>query len=83
MPIYAGTVHGRRRYTIAFFMDGRRQRRMFTNLEDAKREAKLAAEKIQRGLQANNDLHPAEREAYLVAQRRLKALDGKRSGPGL
>lgn len=65
VPVYAGEVHGRTRYTIAYFIDGRRQRRMFTDLDDAKREAKFAAEKIQLGLQATNDLRPAEREAYL------------------
>ena len=75
VPVYAGEVHGRTRYTIAYFIDGRRQRRMFTDLDDAKREAKFAAEKIQLGLQATNDLRPAEREAYLAARRRLKGLD--------
>lgn len=75
VPIYAGEIHGKTRYTIAFFMDGRRHRRMFTSLDDAKSEAKIAAEKIQRGLQTTNDLRPAEREAYLAAQRRLKGFD--------
>ena len=75
VPIYASQTHGKTRYTIAFFMDGRRQRRMFTSLDEAKHEAKLAAEKIQRGLQTSNDLRPAERESYLAAQRRLKGLD--------
>ncbi len=75
VPIYAYEVHGKVRYTVAFYMDGRRHRRMFTDLDEAKREAKLAAEKIQRGLQSNNDLRPAEREAFLVAQRILKEID--------
>ena len=75
VPIYASQTHGKTRYTIAFFMDGRRQRRMFTSLDEAKHEAKLAAEKIQRGLQTSNDLRPAERESYLAAQRRLKEFD--------
>lgn len=75
VPIYAGHVHGKTRYTISFFLDGRRKRRMFTDLDVAKREAKLIAEKIQKGLQANNDLRPAERESYLAAQRTLKDLD--------
>jgi hypothetical protein len=72
VPICAGTVHGKTRYTISFYLDGRRQRRMFTEFDKAKCEAKLAAEKIQRGLQSNNDLRPAEREAFLVAQRKLQ-----------
>ncbi|MFP6896349.1 MAG: hypothetical protein VCA38_07090 [Roseibacillus sp.] len=74
VPICAGAVHGKTRYTIAFYLDGRRRRRMFTDLGEAKREAKLAAQKIQRGLQSNNDLRPAEREAFLVAQRKLKGI---------
>ncbi len=75
VPIYAGDVHGKVRYTVAFYLDGRRERRMFTDLDEAKREAKLAAQKIQKGLHATNDLRPAERESYLVAQRTLKGLD--------
>jgi len=75
VPIYAHQVHGKTRYTIAFYLDGRRKRRMFTDLKEAKREAKSAAEKIQRGLQSNNDLRPAEREAFLGAQRILKEID--------
>ena len=75
VPIYAGHVHGKTRYTISFFLDGRRKRRMFTDLDAAKREAKLIAEKIQKGLQSNNDLRPAERESYLAAQRTLRDLD--------
>jgi len=69
--IYAHQIHGKTRYTIAFYLDGRRHRRMFTELEKAKREAKLAAQKIQRGFQSDNDLRSAERESFLVAQRIL------------
>ena len=74
VPIYAGDVHGKVRYTVAFYLGGRRERRMFTDLDEAKHEAKLAAQKIQKGLHATNDLRPAERESYLVAQRTLKGL---------
>lgn len=48
---------------------------MFTDLEEARHEAKLAAEKIQKGLQSHNDLKPEERASYLAAQRRLRDLD--------
>ncbi len=44
VPIYAGDVHGKTRYTLSYFLDGRRKRRMFTDLDAAKREAKLVAE---------------------------------------
>ena len=66
VPIYTYEVHGKTRYTIAFYIDGLRRRRMFADINEAKREAKLAAEKIQRGLQSDNDLRSAEREAFLV-----------------
>jgi len=47
-------------------------RRTFLDLDDAKKEAKLIAEKILRGMQGHNDLKPAEREAYFAAQRMAK-----------
>ena len=75
IPIYAGTTGGKTRYTIAFHLDGKRQRRMFTDLDEAKREAKLAAEKIQRGLAANNDLSTREREIFHAARKLLQPLD--------
>jgi integrase len=75
VPIYAGTTGGKIRYTIAFHLDGRRHRRMFTDLDKAKREAKLAAEKIQRGLAANNDLSTRDREIFHAAKKILAPLD--------
>ena len=72
VPIYAGPVNGKTRYTIAFYRNGQRVRRMFTKLDDAKREAKIAAANIQKGYQENNDLRPAERDAYLAATGLLK-----------
>jgi integrase len=74
VPIYAGTTGGKTRYTIAFHVDGQRQRRMFTDLDKAKREAKLAAEKIQRGLGSNNDLSTRERDLFHAARKLLSTL---------
>ena len=74
VPIYAGTTGGKTRYTIAFHLDGRRQRRMFTDIDKAKSEAKLAAEKIQRGLANNNDLTSRERELFHAARKLLSPL---------
>ena len=71
----AVTVGGKLRYTMAFNLDGRRQRRMFTDREEAKHEAKLAAEKIQRGLEANNDLSTRDREIFHAARKILTPLD--------
>lgn len=75
VPIYAGTKGRKIRYTIAFHLNGRRHRRMFTDLDKAKREAKLAAEKIQRGLASNNDLSTRDREIFLAAKKMLAPLD--------
>lgn len=75
IPIYAGTTGGKTRYTIAFYLDGRRRRRMFTDLDKAKREAKLAAEKIQRGLAGNNDLSTRDREQFHAIRKLLGPLD--------
>lgn len=60
---------------MAFYLDGRRHRRMFTDLEKAKLEAKLAAEKIQRGLSANNDLSSRDRQIFHAARKVLTPLD--------
>jgi integrase len=75
IPIYAGITGGKTRYTIAFHLNGKRQRRMFTDLDKAKREAKLAAEKIQRGLAANNDLSTRDREIFHAARKMLAPLN--------
>lgn len=75
VPVYAGVQGGKTRFTIAFYRDGLRQRRTFTDLDAAKREAKQVAEKILRGMQSQNDLRPAERDAFLAAQRILKDID--------
>lgn len=73
-PVYSMLIEGKTRYVVSFYRDGRRKRRTFTDLSKAKREAKQIAEKIVRGMQAQNDLNPAEREAFLVAQRILSAV---------
>lgn len=74
IPIYSGTTGGKTRYTIAFHLNGRRHRRMFTDIDKAKSEAKLAAEKIQRGLASNNDLTSRERELFHAACKLLSPL---------
>jgi integrase len=71
VPIYAWFSHGKTRYSISYYHHGRRVRRMFRTLEAAKDEAKIAVDKIARGMQADNDLRPQERESYLAAIRLL------------
>ncbi len=63
IPIYAFEHHGKTRYTNAFYLNGCRKKRQFTFLEDAKQEGLLIAQNIIRGMQSQNDLHPAERES--------------------
>ena len=71
VPIYRGAVRGKIRFTVAFYRDGRRQRRTFGCLDDAKEEARTAALNIQRGMSSDNDMRPQDREAFWVAQDRL------------
>jgi hypothetical protein len=44
-------------------MEGKRKRRSFTNLDAAKKEAQLVAQRIQGGRQEMNDLRTQDREA--------------------
>lgn len=74
VPIYRGAVRGCTRFTVAFYRDGRRQRRTFGCLDDAKEEARTAALNIQRGMSSDNDMRPQDREAFRVAQGMLADL---------
>lgn len=74
VPIYRGTVRGHPRFTVAFYRDGRRQRRTFRCLDEAKEEARTAALNIQRGISSDNDLRPQDREALRVVQGMLADL---------
>ena len=64
VPIYQLASAGRKRFILSFYMEGKRERRSFTNLESAKKEAQLVAQRIQGGRQEMNDLRPHDREAY-------------------
>jgi len=67
VPIYRLGSGGRTRFMLAFYLEGKRERRSFTTLEAAKKEAQLAAQRIQGGRQEMNDLRPHDREAYRTA----------------
>lgn len=69
VPIYAGKVHGKDRFTVTFYLNGQRMRRTFGSLPAAREEAARAAQKIQEGFAYTNDIRPHEREAFLVARR--------------
>ena len=64
VPIYRTESKGRVRFTVSFYRDGRRMRKMFNELEDAKKEALFVAQRIQSGMQHVTDLKPHERDNY-------------------
>ena len=74
VPIYVSDSTGATRYTVAFYRDGRRIRRTFGDLENARREAKLAADSIQRGMAITLDLCPPERESHRSALHFLESV---------
>jgi hypothetical protein len=50
VPIYRTESKGRVRFTLSFYRDGRRMRKMFNTVEDAKKEALFVAQRVQSGL---------------------------------
>ena len=74
VPIYRTACKGRLRYTLSFYRDGRRMRKMFTDLEDAKKEALFVAQRIQSGMQHVTDLKPHERDTFKAAEALLEKL---------
>jgi hypothetical protein len=72
VPVYRSETHGRIRYTLSFYREGRRERKVFTDLEDAKREALFVAQRIQSGMQHVTDLKPHERDSYKAATTMLE-----------
>lgn len=67
-PIYQTESQGRIRYTLSFYRDGRRERKSFSSLEDAKKEALFVAQRIQVGMQHVTDLKPHERDSFKAAE---------------
>ncbi|MEI6535613.1 MAG: hypothetical protein WCN98_09760 [Verrucomicrobiaceae bacterium] len=74
VPIYRGAVRGCTRFTVAFYLNGRRERRTFGSLDDAKEEARKAALNIQRGMSHDNEMRPQDRESFRAAQSMLAEL---------
>ena len=74
VPIYRQECRGRVRFTVAFYRNGRRERRTFGNLESAKDEARRIALNIQRGMSSDNDLRPQDRENFRAAMNILAPL---------
>ena len=50
VPIYKTETDGRVRYTLSFYRDGRRVRKVFTDLDKVRKEALFVAQRIQSGM---------------------------------
>jgi integrase len=74
VPIYRTESKGRVRFTLSFYRDGRRMRKMFNDLESAKKEALFVAQRIQSGMQHVTDLKPHERDSFKAAETLLEKL---------
>jgi len=71
IKIYATESHGRALYQISFYRGGKRERRSFADLNEAKREARIIPREIARdSIQAEN-LTANEIESYTIARRIL------------
>ena len=74
VPIYRTESKGRVRYTLSFYRDGRRLRKIYNDLESAKKEALFVAQRIQSGMQHVTDLKPHERDTFKAAEALLEKL---------
>jgi integrase len=74
VPIYRTESKGRIRFTVSFYRDGRRLRKMFNDLDAAKKEALFVAQRIQSGMQYVTDLKPHERDSFKAAETLLEKL---------
>ena len=74
VPIYRTESKGRVRFTLSFYRDGRRMRKMFNDLDSAKKEALFVAQRIQSGMQHVTDLKPHERDSFKAAESLLEKL---------
>ncbi len=74
VPVYRAQCRGKVRFTVAFYRHGRRERRTFGDLDSAKEEARRIALNIQRGMSADNDLRPQDRESFRMAMALLAPL---------
>ncbi|MFU8894098.1 MAG: tyrosine-type recombinase/integrase [Luteolibacter sp.] len=74
VPIYRTESKGRVRFTLSYYRDGRRMRKMFNTMEDAKKEALFVAQRIQSGMQHVTDLKPHERDSFKAVEALLEKL---------
>src|SRR5436190_537698 len=75
IKIYTTESHGRPLHQLSFYRGGKRERRSFADLNEAKREARIILGELARdAIQAEN-LTAAEIESYIVARRILTPLN--------
>jgi len=72
VPIYQSKSGDRVRYAVSFYRDGKRLRKMFSTLDEAKKEALFVAQRIQVGMQHVTDLKPHERDSFKAAEAMLQ-----------
>src|SRR5262249_23858963 len=70
--IYRGRAHGYDLFTVAYHQDGKRQRRTFGKLADAKDAAQDIARKIAQGRANSMELTGADRDSYTAAMSLLR-----------
>ena len=74
VPIYRTIANERTRFTLSFYRYGRRERKTFSCLDEAKKEALFVAQRVQSGMQHVTDLKPHERDSYKAAEALLEKL---------
>jgi integrase len=75
VPVYRSESKGRIRFMLCSYRDGKRIRKIFNSLDEAKKEALFVAQRIQSGMQHVTDLKPHERDHYVKAVELLSTLD--------
>src|SRR5437588_605095 len=75
IKIYTSESHGKPLYQLSYYRGGRRERRSFADLNEAKREARIILGNLARdSIQAEN-LSAAEIESYTAARRVVAPLN--------
>ena len=74
VPVYRSESGGRIRFIVCSYRDGKRLRKIFNSLDEAKKEALFVAQRIQSGMQHVTDLKPHERDNYKTAVELLDSL---------
>src|SRR5271170_4089193 len=75
VKIYQGTTHGYKTFTLAWHEAGRRMRRTFSSLQEAKNEAETVATQLSNADGLALELSGVDRQEYLIAVNELRDLD--------